>query len=63
MYYVQWLSLLEMYMYFHLIIHTFILNVTLCFGFEAACSKNKDDINLMGILVFCLSLTTDIVLF
>ena len=29
--------------------------VTLCFGFEAACSKNKDDINLMDFLVFCFS--------
>ena len=27
----------------------------LCFGFEAACSKNKDDIHLMDFLVFCLS--------
>ena len=27
----------------------------LCFGFEAACSKNKDDINLMDFLVFCFS--------
>ena len=43
-------------MYFHLIIHTLILIVTLCFGFEAACSMNKDDIlNLMDFLVFCFS--------
>ena len=33
-------------MYFHLIIHTLILIVTSCFGFEAACSMNKDDITL-----------------
>ena len=41
-----------MYMYCHFIIHTFIDFV---FWLEAACSKNKDDINLMDFLVFCFS--------
>ena len=31
-----------------------VLIVTLCFGFEAACSRNKDDINLMDFLFFVL---------